>query len=80
MYRILPYFVQNNITYRMHEEKTHGLIFDTIPEGTKLVIVPDAGSNEYEIHKQCAEAGIDVLIIDHHEADYESEYACVINN
>lgn len=35
----------------MHEEKTHGLIFDTIPEGTKLVIVPDAGSNEYEIHK-----------------------------
>ena len=76
----MPYFVQNNITYRVHEEKIHGLIFNTIPEGTKLVIVPDAGSNEYKIHKQCADAGIDVLVIDHHEADYESEYACVINN
>ena len=24
--------------------------------------------------------GIDVLILDHHEADYPSPYACVINN
>lgn len=26
-----PYFVQNNIIYRMHEGKQHGLILDTIP-------------------------------------------------
>ena len=26
-----PYFVQNNITYRMHEGKQQGLKLDTIP-------------------------------------------------
>lgn len=64
----------------MHEDKSHGLIFDTIPEGISLVIVPDAGSNDYEAHQKCAVAGIDVLVLDHHEAEYESSDACIINN
>ena len=37
-------------------------------------------SNDYEQHKELAEKGIDVLVIDHHEAERISEYACVINN
>jgi single-stranded-DNA-specific exonuclease len=53
---------------------------DTIPEDVKLVIAPDSSSNDYEEHKLLAERGVDVLVIDHHEADAISEYACVINN
>lgn len=78
--RLFPYTAQNNITYRIHDNKYHGLLTDTIPEDTKLVIMPDASSNDYEQHKWCAEHGIDVLVLDHHEAEKISEYACIINN
>lgn len=75
-----PGTVQNNISYRLHSGKQHGVILDTIPKDTKLVIIPDAGSNQFIEHEQLAAAGIDVLVIDHHEADYVSSYAVVINN
>ena len=51
-----------------------------IPEGITLVIAPDSSSNDYEIHRELFDKGIDVLIIDHHEAEYVSNYACVVNN
>lgn len=75
-----PSFAQNNIQYRMHEGKQHGIILDTIPEDVKLVIAPDSSSNDYEIHQELKERGVDVLVLDHHEADKISSYACVINN
>ena len=78
--RLFPSFVQNNIYYRVHEKKEHGILINTIPAGTKLVIAPDSSSNEYDIHKELKENGIDVLVIDHHNAEKVSEYACVINN
>lgn len=37
-------------------------------------------SNDYEIHQYLSSQGTDVLVIDHHEAEKISEYACVINN
>lgn len=37
-------------------------------------------SNDYEEHKALHDKGIDVLVLDHHEAEKVSEYACVINN
>lgn len=77
---LFPGYTQNNISYRVHEGKQHGLILETIPEDVKLVIAPDASSNDYEVHKLLHERGIDVLVIDHHEAEKVSEYACVINN
>ena len=77
---LFPGFVQNNILYRIHTGKQHGLIPETIPEGVKLVIAPDSSSNDYEEHRQLKERGIDVLVIDHHEADKISDDACVINN
>ena len=46
-----------------------------------MVIAPDSSSNNYEEHKYLkTEKNIDVLVIDHHEADAISEYACIINN
>ena len=69
------------ITYSLHTEKQHGLSEDiTILDNTKLVILPDASSNDYKQHKELNEKGIDILIIDHHEAPKESEHAIVINN
>ena len=77
---LFPGFVQNNIYYRIHTGKQHGIILDTIPEDVKLVIAPDSSSNDYEVHAALAERGVDVLVIDHHEADQISEHACIINN
>ena len=77
---LFPGFTQNNISYRVHEGQQHGLILDTIPKDVKLVIAPDSSSNDYEVHAQLRERGVDVLVIDHHEADKISENACVINN
>ena len=77
---LFPGFVQNNVFYRIHTGKQHGIILDSIPTDVKLVICPDSSSNDYEEHKTLAEQGVDVLVIDHHEADTVSNYACVINN
>lgn len=77
---LFPAFVQNNISYRMHNGKEHGIIPDTIPNDVKLVIAPDGASSDYEQHQALLKRGIDILILDHHEAEKVSEYACVINN
>ena len=77
---LFPGFVQNNIYYRIHTGKQHGIILDTIPDDVKLVICPDSSSNDYDEHKALADRGVDVLVIDHHEADAISENACIINN
>ena len=68
----------------MHSGKQHGLsdinISDLIQRGFRLVICPDSASNDYEQHQALKEHGIDVLVLDHHEAEKVSEYACIINN
>lgn len=61
---LFPAFTQNNITYRLHEGKQHGIILETIPQDVKLVIVPDAGSNDLEQHATLRNRGTDVLILD----------------
>lgn len=53
---------------------------DSIPLNTSLVVVPDASSNEYDKHKKLHDRGIDILILDHHQAEKVSQYACVVNN
>lgn len=78
---LFPSFAQNNISYCLHSGKQHGLSLDTIPPGTGLVVAPDSSSNDYEIHDILHNNyGMDILVLDHHEADYVSENACVINN
>lgn len=84
LHDIFPAFVENTLEYFLHDGKQHGLedCID-LALGYKMVICPDSSSNDLEYHKQLAAAGIDVLILDHHEANIdpkEYEYACVINN
>ena len=66
---LFPGYVQNNVYYRIHNGKEHGIILNTIPDDVKLVIAPDSSSNDYEEHKNLHEHGVDVLVIDHHEAE-----------
>lgn len=77
-------YAQNCIDYFMHDGKQHGLIESDISmiieNNYKIVVMIDSSSNDYELHKQLKEAGVDVLVLDHHEADQVSPYACVINN
>ena len=45
-----------------------------------LILVPDAGSNDYEAHAALKALGKDIIILDHHLADKISDDAIVINN
>lgn len=69
------------INWRVHDGKQHGLLVDTIPEDTQLVIAPDSSSNDYEQHKILKEKGIDIIVLDHHMSDEGySKNAIVVNN
>lgn len=74
----------DNITYLMHEDKRHGLteeimnqIFEIRPD---LVVLIDAGSNDYKQHEKLFMNEIPLIILDHHECEGYSKYALVVNN
>lgn len=81
LYDLAPTYVTSCVDYVFHEGKGHGLkeFMDLCTE-YELVICPDSASNDYEEHKKLKDAGITVLILDHHEADKLSEDAIVVNN
>ena len=83
LYDLFPTYVETGLKWFVHEDKQHGLedVMDYINQKDfKLVICPDASSNDYEYHKQLKAKGIDVIVLDHHLADATSEDAIVINN
>ena len=86
LYDISPSFVQNNLTWALHSGKQHGIdekefdLESLALENYKLVICPDSSSNDYKQHSFLAQNGIATIVLDHHEAEYISEDAIVINN
>ena len=70
------------IDYRVHEGKEHGIILDTIPVWTDIVVIPDAGSNQLDEHEVMSNQGRTVLVMDHHNvtrsADFEN--VIIVNN
>lgn len=73
------------VSYIIHSlAKAHGLTEDiVIPDETKFLIIPDAGTNDTLRCKELKEKGIDILILDHHQRDEsidENIYACIVNN
>lgn len=73
-----------NLEFTVHSGKQHGLE-DTIDEvinrkDLSLIIIPDASSNDYVYHHELRTAGIPILVLDHHLAEYYSPDAVVINN
>lgn len=70
------------VSYILHgRAKAHGLSDDVeICKDTKLLIIPDAGTNDVDQCMELREKGIDVLILDHHEAERGNPYATIVNN
>lgn len=77
---LFPYYTQNNIVYRIHLGKEHGLLAETVPQDIGLVICVDSASSDQDEADALHERGIDFLVIDHHEASGYLNYATVINN
>ena len=70
------------VEYILHKRaKAHGLSDDVIiPNDVKLLIIPDAGTNDCKECKELSEKGVDILILDHHEKEEDNPYALIINN
>lgn len=65
------------IEYIMHTRpKMHGLggeEYLKVPEDTKLLIIADAGTNDANECNKLIDQGMDVIILDHHDANYQDE-------
>ena len=71
------------VHYMIHKKpKSHGLSDNDydIPDGTKLIIVPDAGTNDCEKCNELIADGIQILILDHHLQDKLGNKAIIVNN
>ena len=70
-----------NISYHIHSKKQHGFTDDiNIPDTAKLIIVPDAGTNDVEACKKYSDNGTDIIILDHHKVENDNPYAIIVNN
>ena len=83
IYKVFP-STMDLLSIQLHEGKEHGIeekwLEEIVANEYKLVICPDASSNDYEQHKFLKDNGIDVLVLDHHDAEEVSENAIIINN
>ena len=74
-------FPNTKITYALHPGKEHGIVPVNIPTDATLVIIPDAGSNNYAEQREVIASGKQVIILDHHEVNnYEDTGAILVNN
>ena len=77
----VPSWTERKLKWFLHSGKQHGLS-DCIEEALcyDLIICPDSSSNDYDYHQRLSDAGISVIVLDHHEAPEKSKYATIINN
>lgn len=77
----VPSWTERKLKWFLHSGKQHGLS-DCIQEALcyDLIICPDSSSNDYDYHQRLSDAGIPVIVLDHHEAPEKSQYATIINN
>ena len=70
------------VEYILHKRaKAHGLSDDVIiPNDVKLLIIPDAGTNDCKECKELSEQGVDILILDNNEKEEDNQYALIVNN
>lgn len=76
---------KDDIKVYFHEGKLHGLVDKKVyrqiwEDDLDLLIIPDAGSNDYKRLKWLETKGTKCLVLDHHWTDEESEYGIIINN
>ena len=83
LYDHFPAWVQNNLDWFIHSGKQHGLSdvdVEWAAANYALILCPDASSNDYQYHLAFIDKGVDIIVLDHHEADIVSPNAIVINN
>lgn len=76
-------YPNSDIQWMLHEEKQHGIEMDKIPADREVIIVPDAGSNQYEELSALNEQGKYVFVMDHHQVETilpPMEYITIVNN
>lgn len=84
MYKLIKKLDKSiEVNFINHKEKKHGLYDEIIEEikdmNMQLLIIPDAGSNQIEELRKIKKLGIDLLVVDHHEAEYTDEFI-IVNN
>ena len=82
LHDLFPSYVESKVNWFLHSGKQHGLSDLHLEENHEygLIVAPDAASNDYDLHLEYAYQDLTVLVLDHHEADFESPNAIVINN
>lgn len=85
MYNFIKHLDPNyDVRLYVHQRnKSHGLDGDFNVDGdVKLLIVPDAGSNDVKAHQCLHDLGVDCLCLDHHQvtADISESPAIIVNN
>ena len=86
LYEMFPDWTAAHLSYRIHDGKQHGLndhiqnILQSLNGEHKLIIIPDAGSNDIEECQALWNEKCLVIILDHHICDIKNPYAFVINN
>lgn len=71
-------FPDSKIEYRLHDGKEHGVILNTIPIDADYVIIPDAGSMQFDEQEQLSNSGRKVIILDHHNMQTVNRFENVI--
>lgn len=85
LYDLFPAWVATHVYWIIHSGKQHGLsdcCDEIVKNQYSLVIVPDAGSNDYEYQDKLFENGVKTIVLDHHEIEEPEKIknAIVINN
>lgn len=85
LYDLFPAWVVTHVHWIIHSGKQHGLsdcCDEIIKNQYSLVIVPDAGSNDYEYQDKLFATGVKTIVLDHHEIEEPEKIknAIVINN
>lgn len=76
--------VKIELFYSIPQGKEHGfeVIYDNLKDNKiyDLILMADAGSNDFIYHEKLKNMGYDIVILDHHEVDEYSKNAIVVNN
>ena len=70
----------NKVSWHMNSGKQHGIIMKELEGYTfDILVVPDAGSEDFLQHKTLNEMGKSVIILDHHLAKKQKTPAIIVN-
>jgi single-stranded-DNA-specific exonuclease len=77
-------FPEANLHFMVHTHKQHGLDdkIDWLEDNPDydLILCPDSSSYDKEEHRRLGELGIDVIVLDHHEQEFDQEGNPVISD